>query len=166
MTYVIDCLYDARDKRVNRIKQLLEDPNYLKVFHGCSQDVLRLRKDWNCFPVACVDIQDMFCIWRNECPDEMLKTCLNPAIEHLHGRGKNITESQAKEFLFNNDAMPLEFFGRCFPFNSKIFNKNKIASVADFRTRPLHQDLINYSAMDATATLYFFYELACMVSFQ
>lgn len=84
-TLVFDCLTDRRKNSPTMrdiISNLMESEESLKVMCGCQNDILRLKKDYNCFPRLVLDIQDLFIIWRNADINNCFQTCL-PALKTL-----------------------------------------------------------------------------------
>lgn len=162
-TYVVDCLNENSKCAPNVIGRLLTNQDVLKVFCGGDQDMIRTKKEWNCFTVAFVDLQDMFRVWRRQ--DSF--GCFNECREALRNRipgskcGSTVEAGLQAEFLtYNNPG--LGFLMNV--FLPGCMKKDPKATLADFRKRPLHPDLITYSANDATATLAIFTKVALKVN--
>ncbi len=161
-TFVVDCLYEHRQGAQQQISATMQEEETLKVFCGGDQDVIQLKKDWDCFVLCFVDLQDMFNVWKNEKFDDCLSTCKDAIKFKLIEKKKKVTEESTKEYLRAYAKPGLDFLMKVF-LKTKDIIKDPIATQADFRKRPLHPDLIKYAANDATTTLLIFTELALKV---
>lgn len=154
-TLVIDCLYENREFAIQTVKTMMESRKVIKVLCGCCNDVFRLQKDFKCFAKAVVDVQDMFQIWKTMDFENCLRICRSTISKRLQNKDRFKTGGE-QQYLRDLQAPGLDFLMEI--FDEKI-TKNKIATVADYRVRPLPDDLVQYTASDSYYTLKVFYKL-------
>lgn len=100
----------------------------------------------------------MFCVWRNQNPEDCFRVCLQPIRKRLVEKKKGSTDVACRQQMNTINNPGLEFLMEVF-FLSDNVTKDKSATMADWRKRPLHPTLIQYSAIDSFYTLKVFWEL-------
>lgn len=163
-TILIDCLNDHRHEQVTvkgTLKKLMESNNVIKVMCGCGNDIGRLKKDYNCFPIMVVDIQHMFSIWKTKSFEDCYQATRGVMQERAIEKRKDASQQSLRKYLNDYDAPGLDFL-------MKVFNcpnvKDKSVTCADWRKRPLSLIQRNYAAMDGHYTFHIFYKLYGKVS--
>lgn len=149
-TFVVESLYGNRKSAIINISNLLQNPEVVKVFCGADNDLSRVKKDWNAFPVTVLDLQDLFVAWKMYNYSDCFLSCAYAIKEKQQQSTPNsrpMNDFEINEFLRNYDKPSLEFLVRT--VLNQPLNKNKLATFADYRRRPLHPDLIEYSGLDA-----------------
>lgn len=76
---VIDGLYRGYHTK-HQLKHLIESPDILKIFCGADNDIFRMQRNWQCYPVGLIDIQDMFVVFKETAFSKCLDMC-RPAIK-------------------------------------------------------------------------------------
>lgn len=155
-TLVVDCLNDNRKFAIKWMSKLLEGRRCLKVLHGCSNDIFRLRKDWQCFPNGVVDLQDLFVVWKNQSFSEALTVFWEPIKSRLLQKKSSVMDSEIQQYLrdLNTPGLGILVEGL---FPGSPIDKAGVKSFADWRHRPIHSDLLDYSAKDSFYTLRVFH---------
>lgn len=142
---------------------MCENPAILKVTCGGNNDLLRLRKDFHCFALLVIDIQDLFCIWR----DSEFSSCFSVCQAALRNRtiqkqkNADVSSQALKLKLQQYDAPALDFLISVFRFPA---DKKKCYTMSDWTQRPLTKEQIEYAGKDSYYTLAIFYELYILVS--
>lgn len=162
-TLVIDCLYESRQRAMEELRNILEASDTLKVFCGCSNDVFRLQKDWECFTRRAVDIQDMFAIWKEASFEDVLHQTSDACKTALKEKNKPNSDSDVRKYLATLNTPSLQFLKNAF-LSEADSDKDDVVSLSDWRLRPLHADQIKYSALDSYYTLQIFHFLNAKVN--
>lgn len=164
-TYVIESLYQNRKSAIHNVTRLLQNTHLLKIFCGADNDSIRVKKDWNCFPVNVLDLQDLFVLWKLYNYSDCYQHCYQAIKEKLMLNNQEVNEEfQINEFLRNYTKPSLEFLINVF-LDTRM-KKNELCTLADYRKRPLHQDLINYSGQDSRCAVLIFELMAPKVGEQ
>ncbi|CAL8131055.1 unnamed protein product [Orchesella dallaii] len=162
---VVDVLNNNRNHGRKWVGQVLESKSILKVFCGCDNDLIRLKKDWGCFPIGVVDIQDLFYIWKERCFDDCFSRCKVIIHKELQRKLRKNDESACRKYLLDLQKPGLSFLMEVFaPHSASLGVKSPEATFADWRKRPIHPDLIKYAALDSFACIQIFHKLMTLVS--
>jgi ribonuclease D len=161
-TLIVDVLGADRKAILELLKEILESTKIIKIFHGGDNDWIRVKKDWRIFPRAVVDLQDLFVVWKVYDFANCSKSCEAAIIKHLKDR-KPVDEQSILKIFIDMLNPGLDFLMEVFGITND--NKDKVATHADWRKRPIHEDLQNYVAKDSFYALYIFYKLMDMVRF-
>lgn len=157
-TLVVDTLFNNRDYARSWMTKMLTGKRTLKVFLGVNNDVFRLRKEWNVFPYGVVDIHSMFLQWKESNIMDVYEQCLPTVKKQRFSRGKDDTDVACKLYLDQLCDPRLDFFVETL-FADEMIPKNPLASMADFRHRPVHKELVSHTAQKTFMTLKVFYDL-------
>lgn len=124
---------------------------------GFRGDSDRMKKDFQCFPLQIVDIQDMFTIWRKADPQKCFEKSTdalkwqikkNPKSKHVI-----LTKEIMWDYLMKYDTPSLEFL-------LKVFNiqdlKDSASTNSDWRMRDLPFRMMIYAAKDSYYNLYIY----------
>jgi len=141
----------------------MQDPEIIKAFCGGDNDFLRMRKDWNVFPLATVDVQQMWLNWKISNQEECFEAS-RTAIKILmvEKRGKKKTpqlepsEFEIREYFHSMEKIGFATLCQIF---SPHFRKSGFATLADWTVRPLHPNLLKYAAEDSSYLWKLFYLL-------
>lgn len=154
-------LYENRNVAANEVKTIMENPAITKAMCGCTGDVNRLKKDWGIFPVNVVDVQHLFNVWKEDSLEDCLQTCFQALQQR---RGRELTLEEARQYLEHYSLAGLDFLYKVFHPHEENAGKHKLATWGDWRTRPLHRELVIYAAKDAYMTLDVYFRLCERVS--
>jgi hypothetical protein len=138
----------------------------VKVFCGGDNDFLRLRKDWNVFPIGVVDVQIMWLEWkkrsRQECyaSSKLALKCLMIEKRALKKNRNPVTEEDLQLYFGNMEKIGFNTLCQIF---FPDFQKSHLATLADWTFRPLHPGLIAYAADDSDYLWKLFHLLAKLV---
>lgn len=163
-TFVLDCITaDARQVVISQVSELLQAKDIIKIFCGSNNDLCRLKQEWECFPVNVIDLQDLFRQWKLQNNQDCYNSCEGKIkAKVFKEKRKRLSDWQANEYFHSYESPSLEFLSSV--LLSHPMKKNKIATMADFRKRPLHTDLIEYAGMDAHVTMEVFKLLSMKVN--
>ncbi len=158
-----DCLRDNRVFAANWLSKMLSGKRVLKVLCGSDNAIFNMQKNWSCFGNGFVDIDDMFAVWKQTFPEQCFLACRNALILKLREKMRPATQESCKNF-FNSLKNPgLAFLTNVF-FLAEQIQIDPAAQYADWTHRPLHQDLVRFSASESFFILKIFYCLYEIVS--
>lgn len=139
----------------------MQSPSYIKIFCGADNDILRMQRNWECYAVGVIDIQDMFNVWKLTKWDRCLSSCYETVKVRLSSKKKGtcvISRVEIEQWLKDYQKPGMDFLMDVL-LKEKGVEKNKSITCADWRVRPLHLDMLRYAAMDSFYALKIFYIL-------
>jgi ribonuclease D len=160
--YVIDAIGTTRNSVVAKFGEVLTDTKILKVACGMDNDILRLQKDWSCFPTNVVDIQDMFLVWKQSNYEDCQRMSQQAIKFHFKEKGKSPSDEELTSYFSSLRNPGLDFL--TFIFYGKSAKKDHAATFADWRKRPLHDQLFKYATFDSFYTRRLYFLLAAKVT--
>lgn len=138
------------------MKQLMETTAVIKVTCGCQNDILRMRRDWDCFPFLVVDLQDMYCRWMMAGGEDFFETCKAAARDYRIAKRKETSVFALRTFLKEYTSPSLKFLMQVFEIDDA---KDDSMTVSDWRLRPLSKGQMRYAGKDSFYALQLFYRL-------
>lgn len=119
-----------------------------------------MKKDFQANPVQCVDLQDLYVIWRQADPTDCFNTSLTALQHQVYKKKGNEQNSKnmnyLKSYLATYDTPSLGFLMEVFKINDV---KDSGSTNTDWRKRDLPQRMKIYAAKDAYYNLYIYQKL-------
>lgn len=137
---------------------MLTGKRVLKVLCGSDNAVFNMQKNWSCFGNGFVDIDDMFVFWKNKFPEQCFLRCKNALILKIREKKRPATEESCKNYFSLLNSPGLAFLTNVF-FLAEQSQIDPAAKYADWTHRPLHSDLVQFSASESFFILKIFYSL-------